>query len=236
MDWQLKPARDHELGPRAKLASLKRESGLLSLFGHWCWRRLTRLYLRLFHRFTVRGAENLPPPPFVLVANHSSHLDILALTAALPTRYLASVHPIAADDHFFASFAGSLFASLALNALPLKRKTARGKDLALLRERLVDDRLIYVLFPEGTRSRDGAIAPFKAGIGTLLAGSNVPVVPCYIEGAFAALPPQRHWPRPGRLSLAIGQPISVADCGTDREGWIDAAGRCEAAVRRLGGV
>ena len=236
MDWQLKPALDHELGPRAKLSSLKREGGFLSLFSHWCRRRLTRLYLRLFHRFTVSGAENLPHPPFVLVANHSSHLDILALTAALPTRYLASVHPIAAEDHFFASFAGSLFASLALNALPLKRKSARGKDLALLRERLVDDRLIYVLFPEGTRSRDGAMAPFKAGIGTLLAGSEVPIVPCYVEGTFAALPPQRRWPRPGRLSLAIGQPISVADCANDREGWIEAAGRCEAAVRCLGEI
>src|SRR5262249_3859936 len=71
MQWELKPARDHELRPREKLASLKREGGLLSLFGHWCWRRLTRLYLRLFHRFTVTGAENLPPPPFVLIANHA---------------------------------------------------------------------------------------------------------------------------------------------------------------------
>lgn len=236
MDWQLKPARDHELGPRAKLSSLKREAGLLSLFGFWCWRRLTRLYLRLFHRFTVTGAQNLPPPPFVLVANHSSHLDILALTSALPTRYLDSVHPIAAEDHFFASFAGSLFAALALNALPLKRKAARGKDLALLRERLVEDRLIYVLFPEGTRSRDGRMAPFKAGIGTLLAGSPVPIVPCYIEGAFAALPPQRRWPRPGRLNLAIGRPIEGLDCANEREGWIEVAARCEKAVRQLGGL
>ncbi len=234
MDWQLKPARDHELAPHEKLSSLKREGGLLSLFGHWCWRRLTRLYLRLFHRFTVSGVGNLPPPPFVLVANHSSHLDILALTAALPTRYLGSVHPIAAEDHFFASFAGSFFAALALNALPLKRKAARGKDLALLRERLVEDRLIYVLFPEGTRSRDGCMAPFKAGIGTLMAGSAVPIVPCYIEGAFAALPAQRRWPRPGRLGLSIGQPIAVADCANAREGWVEVAARCEKAVRQLG--
>ncbi len=234
MEWQLKPARDHELSPREKLGSLKREGGLASLVSQWCWRQAVRLYLRLFHRLSVSGAENLPAPPFVLVANHASHLDILALTAALPARHLERVHPIAAEDHFFASFAGSLFAAMAINALPLKRKAARGKDLALLRERLVDEALIYVLFPEGTRSRDGRLAPFKAGIGALLAGAGVPIVPCYIEGAFAALPPQRRWPRPVKLSLAIGKPIGVADCANDRDGWIEVAGRCEAEVRRLG--
>src|SRR4029077_14978923 len=108
---------------------------------HWCWRKATWLYLRLFHRLSVTGLENLPQPPFVLVANHASHLDILALTASMPQRYLERVHPIAAEDHFFASFAGSLFAALAVNALPLKRQAARGKDLALLRQRLVEDRL-----------------------------------------------------------------------------------------------
>jgi 1-acyl-sn-glycerol-3-phosphate acyltransferase len=235
MEWKLKPARDHELTPRAKLSSLKREGGLASLISLWCWRQATRLYLRLYHRFSVTGADNLPAPPFVMVANHSSHLDILALTSALPARYLERVHPIAAEDHFFASFSGSLFAAMAINALPLKRKAARGKDLALLRERLAEDRLIYVLFPEGTRSRDGRMAPFKAGIGALLAASDVPVVPCCLEGAFAALPPQRHWPRPARLRLAIGKPIGVADCPNDRGGWIEVASRCEKEVRRLAG-
>src|SRR4029077_2492407 len=161
MDWQLKPARDHDLAPAGKLSSLNREGGLPSLVSHWCWRRLTRLYLSLFHRLRVVDMENRPEPLFVLVANHASHLDILALTASMPQRYLERVHPIAAEDHFFASFAGSLFAALAVNALPLKRQAARGKDLALLRQRLVEDRLIYVLFPEGTRSRDGRMAPFK---------------------------------------------------------------------------
>jgi 1-acyl-sn-glycerol-3-phosphate acyltransferase len=234
MEWELKPARDHELSPREKLASLKREGGLASLVSQWCWRQIVRCYLRLLHRLSVSGAENLPEPPFVLVANHTSHLDILALTAALPARYLERVHPIAAEDHFFASFAGSLFAAMAINALPLKRKAARGKDLALLRKRLVEEGLIYVLFPEGTRSRDGCMAPFKAGIGALLASAAVPIVPCHIEGAFAALPPQRRWPRPVKLRLAIGKPISVADCANARDGWIEVATRCEKEVRLLG--
>ena len=234
MQWQLKPARDHDLGPREKLSSLKREGGLALLVSHWCWRKATRLYLRLFHRLSVTGLENLPEPPFVLVANHTSHLDILVLTASLPARHLERVHPIAAEDHFFASFAGSLFAALAVNALPLKRKAARGKDLALLRERLSEDRLIYVLFPEGTRSRDGALAPFKAGIGALLAAGDVPAVPCYLEGAFAALPAERRLPRPARLRLVIGKPVGMVDCANDRDGWVDVAARCEKEVRRLG--
>jgi 1-acyl-sn-glycerol-3-phosphate acyltransferase len=236
MDWQLKPARDHDLSPREKLSSLKREGGLALLVSHWFWRKATRFYLRLFHRLSVSGLENLPQPPFVLVANHSSHLDILALTASLPARYLERVHPIAAEDHFFASFAGSLFAALAVNALPLKRKAARGKDLALLRERLSEDRLIYVLFPEGTRSRDGKMAPFKAGIGALLSAGDVPAVPCYLDGAFAALPAERRLPRPARLRLIIGKPIAMADCANDRDGWVEVAARCEKEVRQLGGV
>lgn len=234
--WQLKPARDHDLSPGKKLASLNREGGLPSLIGHWCWRRLTRLYLRLFHRFRVSGLENLPAPPFVLVANHASHLDILALTAAMPERYIGRLHPIAAEDHFFASFAGSLFAAFAVNALPLKRQAARGKDLALLRQRLVEDQLIYVLFPEGTRSRDGRMAPYKAGIGALLASGPVPAIPCYLDGAFAALPAQRRWPRPAPLRLVIGKPIAMADCANDREGWVEVAARCEKSVRELGGL
>jgi 1-acyl-sn-glycerol-3-phosphate acyltransferase len=235
MDWQLKPARDHALNPRERLASLRREGGLVSLASHWCWRQLIGFYLRAFHRFSVTGGDNFPAPPFVIVANHASHLDILALAASLPARYLERIHPIAADDTFFTSFASSVFAAFAVNAFPVKRKAARAKDLAFLRARLVEDRLIYILFPEGTRSRDGRMAPFKAGIGALLAASEVPVIPCCLSGTFAALPAHRRLPRPRRLHLNVGQPISAADCANDRAGWIDVAARCESEVRRLAG-
>ena len=235
MDWQFKPARDHALRPRERLASLKREGGLVSLISHWCWRQLMGLYLRAFHRLSVTGLDNFPEPPFVIVANHASHLDILALASAVPARYVERVHPIAANDAFFTSFASSVFAAFAVNALPLKRRTARPKDLALLRARLVEDRLIYILFPEGTRSRDGRMAPFKSGIGALLAASDVPVVPCFLAGAFAALPAHRRLPRPLPLRLNVGKPVSFAESMNDRAGWSAVAQRCESEVRRLGG-
>jgi 1-acyl-sn-glycerol-3-phosphate acyltransferase len=235
MDWQLKPARDHELEPRLRLASLEREGGLVSLACHWSWRQVMGLYLRLFHRLSVSGRHNLPGPPFVLIANHASHLDILALASVIPVRYLERVHPIAAADAFFGSFASSAFAAFSVNAFPMKRKAARSKDLALLRARLAEDRLIYILFPEGTRSRDGRMAPFKAGIGALLADSDVPVIPCHLEGTFAALPPHRRLPRPGAIRLTLGAPLSFADCPNDRDGWIRVAERCESEVRRLAG-
>jgi 1-acyl-sn-glycerol-3-phosphate acyltransferase len=233
MDWQFKTARDHALTPRERLASLKREGGLASLACHWLWRQVIRFYLRAFHRLSVTGLDNLPEPPFVMVANHASHLDILALATVLPARYLERVHPIAADDAFFSSFASSVFAAFAVNAFPLKRKAARPKDLALLRARLVEDRLIYILFPEGTRSRDGQMAPFKAGIGALLAASEVPVVPCFLAGAFAALPAHRRLPLPRPLRLSLGKPLSFAQSANDRAGWFAVAQTCESEVRRL---
>jgi len=236
MEWQLKPARDFGLSLRQRLGSLTRELGFLATATHWSWRQLVRAYLRLFHRLTVTGLGRLPEPPFVMVANHSSHLDALTLAAAMPARLVDRIHPIAADDTFFTSFASSAFAALALNALPFRRKATRHADLALLRARLIEDRLVYILFPEGTRSRSGEMAPFKAGIGAVVAGTPVPVVPCCLLGAFAALPPHRRWPRFTRLQLNIGEALSFAELPNERAGWDAIAARCEAAVRALGGA
>ncbi|HKX09626.1 MAG TPA: lysophospholipid acyltransferase family protein [Stellaceae bacterium] len=233
MEWRLKPARDLGLSERQRLASLTRELGFVATVTHLCWRQLVRGYLRLFHRFTIVGLEHLPEPPFVLIANHSSHLDALSLAAAMPSRLVDRIHPIAAEDTFFTSFASSAFAALALNALPLRRRATKPADIAMLRARLVEDRLVYILFPEGTRSRTGEMADFKAGIGALVAGTSVPVVPCHLHGAFAALPPDRRWPRFTRLRLHVGMPLSFQECANERRDWQTIAARCEVAVRDL---
>src|SRR5262249_2836295 len=75
MGWKLKPARDFGLSMAERIGSQERELGLIATATHWCWRRLTRRYLLIVHRLTVEGIEQLPEPPFLFIANHSSHLD-----------------------------------------------------------------------------------------------------------------------------------------------------------------
>jgi 1-acyl-sn-glycerol-3-phosphate acyltransferase len=233
--WQLRPAADHGLTLRQQLQSLRRETGLLGSCGHLLWQGWARTYLRLYHRLSIVGRENLPAaPPFLLVANHGSHLDALMLAAAMPLSWCDRVFPIAAADTFFTGLASAGFAVAAINALPLQRRRAGPAAIAELRRRLAEERCIYILFPEGTRSRDGRMAAFKPGLGPLVAGSEVPVVPCRIEGAHAALPPHRRWARPGKLRLTIGAPLRFATTQDDRAGWESIAAAAEAAVRALG--
>jgi 1-acyl-sn-glycerol-3-phosphate acyltransferase len=233
MEFNLRPARDHGMDTADRLRSLSRERGLGSVMLGSAWRALVRGYLAAFHRLEVTGRENLPPAPFVLVANHASHLDALTLSAVLRGDAARRAHALAAGDTFFTSTLTSAFAAYAVNALPVWRKRTRASEIATLRERLVEDRLVYILFPEGTRCRDGVMAGFQPGIGALVAGSDVPVVPCFLDGAFAAWPPTQRFPKPGKLRLTIGAPIRCDDLPAGRAGWEATAARCEVAVRAL---
>ncbi|HSH38864.1 MAG TPA: hypothetical protein VK993_08765, partial [Chthoniobacterales bacterium] len=72
------------------------------------------------------------------------------------------------------------------------------------------------------------------GIGRLVAESSVPVVPCHIRGAFAALPSTNSMPRPTKIAVAIGSPLQFPSATNDRGGWQLIARALEEAVRRLG--
>jgi 1-acyl-sn-glycerol-3-phosphate acyltransferase len=193
-----------------------------------------RIYLKGFHRLSVTGKENIPAEaPFVLVSNHQSHLDALVLASQLRRAHRLKTHPIAAADTFFDSPVNSLFSAGTLNALPMQRGRVGAHALEDLRKRLVEEKCIYVLFPEGTRSRDGQIARFKPGVGMFLAGTNVPVLPCHIRGAFEAFPATRKFPKPWKVSLTVGSPMTFADVVQDRDGWTCVAETLEAAVRTL---
>lgn len=236
MEFRLRPARDHGMEAADRLRSLSRERGLGSVIVGGAWRRVLRAYLALFHRLRVEGRENLPAPPFVLVANHASHLDALVLSAVLRGDAARRAHALAAGDTFFGSTLSSAFAAYAVNALPVWRKRTRASEIATLRERLVEDGLVYILFPEGTRARDGVMAAFQPGIGALVAGTDVPVVPCWLEGCHAAWPAHARFPKPARLRLSIGAPLQFADVPAGRAGWEVVAARCEAAVRAEGAL
>lgn len=234
--WQLRPARDHGLGPGERFASVRREPGLLEAMALRLSSVVTAGFLRTWHRLRVEGAEHLPTSaPFVLVANHTSHLDAITLASLVPWRLRQVLYPIAAGDVFFESPGRALLSSFLLNALPMQRRHTVRHALAELRERLVEDRCAYVLFPEGSRSGDGALQPFKAGIGMLVAGTDVPVVPCHLRGAFAAWPRQARLPRPRRVAVRVGAARVFRDVPDDRDGWQRIAAELQAAVAALGG-
>ncbi len=233
-NWRLQPARDLGLPLRDRLRSLRRESGLIETIARLGWWSAVRSYLAVSHRLSIRGREQIPAePPFILVSNHTSHLDTLVLASSLRRPLWDRVFPIASGDTFFETPMLSAFAAGLLNALPMWRHNCGSHALRELRMRLVSEPCAYILFPEGTRSRSGTIARFRPGLGMIVAQTPVPVVPCYIRGAFEALAPGRRLPRPRKISLRLGCPLDFASVSNDRDGWAAIAVRVEAAVRKL---
>ena len=232
--WQLQPARDTGLTPNERFRSVRRESGLLENITHQFCFLLVRSYFAVAHRLAIKDRDKLPlHGPFVLVANHCSHLDALVLGAALTPRHRERAFPIAAGDVFFQSTITSRFSAIMLNALPMWRKNCGPHALAELRRKLQEEKAIFIIFPEGGRTRTGSMMPFKHGLGMLVAETSVPVVPCGLDGTFQALPPHRKLPRPVSVTLSIGDALEFASTSNDRTGWSQIAATVESAVRDL---
>src|SRR5262245_28919776 len=101
-DWKLEPAKDHGLPPVQRWRSERRESGLAEAIPQFAARVLVKAYLLVWHRVRYIGRENLPRRgPFVLSANHASHLDSVLLAQMVPWSIRRNLYPIAAGDVFF---------------------------------------------------------------------------------------------------------------------------------------
>ena len=233
-EWKLEPAHDLDLTGIERYRSYRRESGLVESTLRLGWWGMLRSGYTLWNRLQVIGRDHLPAePPFVLVANHTSHVDALVLTCVLPLHWRDVVYPLAAKDVFFEKTSLAGFAATFLNAMPVWRTGGRGHGLAELRHRLLAERTIYILFPEGTRTRTGKMAAFKPGIGKLVAGTSVPVVPCYLSGTFEALPPGRIIPRPTPIVVRVGKPLTFSAVADERAGWQQIAADLQEAVSKL---
>jgi 1-acyl-sn-glycerol-3-phosphate acyltransferase len=158
---------------------------------------------------TVRGEANVKDidGAYVVVANHSSHLDTPLIVGGLPrhmVRYLAAG---AAADYFFDIWWRRGLTALFFNAFPVQR--TKGGIRSVSAKSLLQRGIPLLVFPEGTRSKDGTFGNFKPGAAALASSVGVPCIPVAIVGANIAHPRGTNWPKRGRLPVGviIGTPM-----------------------------
>jgi long-chain acyl-CoA synthetase len=167
------------------------------------------VFMNTYLRVDCFGLEHIPQSgPYILTANHCSHLDSVAIREVLGKR-AAGLHVMGAKDYFFDTRLKSWFFTTFLNALPLDREENAAESLAACRAVLEGNRAILI-FPEGTRSVSGELQPFKPGIGVLGLELEAPVIPIHLRGTYASLPKGRSLPKPTRIEVRIGPAVDFS--------------------------
>ena len=208
-----------ETSSRKQIRSAKPYSGrsfvdrVLFSLALWCFSGLLGRHFSL----TVRasGASPCFPQagrPYIIAANHNSHLDTPALLAAVyrhkGAQEARKLHVLGARDYFFNTPVKSWFFSTFLNVVPVEREAASLASLRLVKEILASGESVLI-FPEGTRSRTGQLQSFKPGLGLMALELNTPIVPACIEGTHQALPVGGAMPRLRRLSVVFGSCLAM---------------------------
>jgi long-chain acyl-CoA synthetase len=157
--------------------------------------------------------------PCLVISNHVSVLDPLAIIAALPDEVLHRT--------YWGGWTGIMFRnpimrliSRAVQVLPIDQSGRPLADVALGAAALARGYNL-VWFPEGGRSRDGILQPFQSGIGLLVEAYPIPIFPVWVQGTFEALPTGSWWPRRQSVTILFGEPINpalldISESGADR--------------------
>lgn len=173
-------------------------------------------------RLSVSGQEHLPRDRAVIfMPNHQSNVDILALFAGLPVQF----RWLAKQELFRIPLFG--LAMRRTGYIPVDRSDRRAAiaSMALAAERIAGGASV-ILFPEGTRSPDGNLLPFKKGGFMLALQAQVPIVPVALQGSRQVLAKNSWRLRPGRVSVQIFPAVETAGLKTaDRECLMEAVRR-----------
>jgi 1-acyl-sn-glycerol-3-phosphate acyltransferase len=154
-------------------------------------------------------------PRLLIISNHASHLDALSIAAAVPFRYWIHLYFTAAKDYFFTSYWMTFFSKHCIGAIPIDRKENKKEAMTLCLELLNKLSHIWlVLFPEGTRTPDGKLRPFKRGVSLFSLRTNTPILFLYLENNYGLWPKGAVFAKPGFLKVHVG-PIH-APAGIDQ--------------------
>ena len=178
-------------------------------------------------RIEVEGADHVDPTcAYVFASNHQSMIDIPALFVALP----APLRFVVKAELRAVPFLGWYIAAMGMVFVDRAGRRDAVKSMRRVPEILRAGQSV-ACFPEGTRSRDDAIGPFKGGSFAMAIEAGVPVVPVALIGTGAVLPPQGFRVRPGVLRVRVGRPIPTAGLALSQRGEL--ARRVRDEVERL---
>lgn len=180
---------------------------------------LVRPLMAIFIGGRARGMQWLPVAgPFVLLANHSSHLDTVSLLNLFPLCRLREIQPVAAADYFERNRLVAWFSHTFFNILPIARRriTPENNPIQRMLAQLRAGKSL-IIFPEGTRGSGEEIGPIRPGIAHLLEQMpQLPVVPVYLVNHGRCLPKGEWLPVPFFCEIRIGPP-QVFSGGNRRE-------------------
>ena len=165
---------------------------------HILYAKLFKAYLHFNNRLTIRGIENIPTNgPVIMAPNHQSYIDGPLAISGLSARQIKDFYFYATEEHV----QGAIRRHLAgrHNIILMERKNLKNSILKMA-EVLKQGKSI-VIFPEGKRTHDGAMNPFRKTFAILSKELNVPILPVCIQGAFKAMPRGRILPMPNHISV-----------------------------------
>lgn len=181
---------------------LSTTSAMEKLWLFYLTRRFARFICRLYFRIEFVGVENVPAQAMIMAPNHVSYLDPLWVSIPLPRplRYMTW------DRMTQLPLLGPLIR--AYGAFPVN---VDRSDRAALRRSLEQLRAGggLMIFPEGGRTRDGRLLPFKPGVIRLALDAAVPIVPVTIIGGYAAFSPHHFFPRPYKVKIVYHPPVHL---------------------------
>lgn len=179
-------------------------------------------------RVKVAGLENIEPGrSYVVSPNHVSYMDTPVLLGHLPVNFRF----MAKRGLFDIPFIGSHLAKAGHIAVPLDDPRAALKVLSHAGRAMKERGLSVLVFPEGGRSEDGELQPFKDGAAYLAIKGGVPILPVALIGLREILPMHSHHMRPGRVTMRIGKPIETE--GLASSARVELTERLAAEIRAL---
>lgn len=189
---------------------------------------LKALAFRFYIRLKVKGdyhALYRAHPRLIIISNHASHLDAVSIAASIPARYWIHLFIAAAKDYFFTNPVFTFFSQHCLGAIPIDRKDRRGEAIRLITQLLTQlDRMWLILFPEGTRSKDGKIHDFKRGVSLFAERTNTPILFLFLEGNAELWPKGAFFAKPGKLVIHVGPvmpPAPIEDVYREYRLWVE---------------